>query len=79
MERIMRTLNKMIPKGITTRRIGDYLYLKGFQLRRMRYRHLHYYSEEFKETIIVEFKYVYTDELCMAMVKNVERSGVYDK
>ena len=78
MDRIMKTLNKMIPKGVTTRQIGDYLYLKGFQLRRMRYRHLHYYSKEFKETIIVEFKYVYTDELCMAMVKNVERSGVCD-
>ena len=79
MDRIMKTLNKMIPKEITTQQIAEYLNSKGFNLRRMRGKYLHYYSEEFKETIIVGIKYTYTDCVLIVTVESVERSDVYDE
>lgn len=79
MDRIMKTLNKMIPKEITTRQIAEYLNSKGFNLRRMRGKYLDYYSEEFKETIIVGIKYTYTDCVLTVTVESVERSDVYDE
>lgn len=79
MDRIMKTLNKMIPKEITTRQTAEYLNLKGFNLRRMSGKYLHYFSEEFKETIIVGVKYTYIDDVFIATVESVERSDVYDE
>lgn len=79
MDRIMKTLNKMIRKGITTRQLAEYLYLKGFQLRRIRSRYLLYYSEEFKEMIIVESGYTRIDNIPIIKVVSVERRDVYDE
>ena len=79
MDRIMKTLNKMIPKEITTQQTAEYLNSKGFNLRRMRGEYLDYYSEEFKETIIVGIKYTYTDCVLIVTVESVERINVYDE